>query len=147
MRTIPRAPYLAAPVRRLAWLQDLERAGLHPRVVRGPRRHRRKWCVQVRLDVPGVGLVAATLCLPWDAPEAVVVVADAPSDSPHRYAGGELCMWFPADDSSRRWTRHDGIVALAGHVVLHLAREEWWRRTGEWAGDEAPHLLRRRALR
>jgi hypothetical protein len=23
--------------------------------------------------------------------------------------------------------------------VAHLIREEWWRRTGEWPGDEALH--------
>lgn len=48
-------------------------------------------------------------------------------------------MWWPFDGRDRRWIRRDGAAALLGHVVAHLVREEWWRRTGTWAGDEAPH--------
>ena len=44
------------------------------------------------------------------------VVVDGPTTSPHRY-----------DDT----------------IVAHLLREEWWRRTGRWAGLEAPHATGR----
>lgn len=48
-------------------------------------------------------------------------------------------MWFPYDERNARWTRREGARVLLGHIVVHLLREEWWRRTGEWIGDEAPH--------
>ncbi|MGW0582230.1 hypothetical protein ACWD25_41300 [Streptomyces sp. NPDC002920] len=48
-------------------------------------------------------------------------------------------MWYPYDASEQRWIRDDGPASLLGHVVAHLLREEWWRSTGEWAGQEAPH--------
>jgi hypothetical protein len=59
--------------------------------------------------------------------------------SPHPYADGSLCIWYPADPPERRWRRSDGGAALAAHIAAHLIREEWWRQTGEWAGEEAPH--------
>ncbi|MEV6303903.1 hypothetical protein AB0M02_31175 [Actinoplanes sp. NPDC051861] len=64
---------------------------------------------------------------------------DGPNDSPHRYADGSLCMWYPYDPPELRWQRSDGPVVLLGHIAAHLIREQWWRQTGEWAGDEAPH--------
>jgi hypothetical protein len=73
------------------------------------------------------------------SPEVPRVFVDGPTDSPHRYADGSLCMWFPYDPPEHRWQRRDGPVALLGHIAAHLIREEWWRRTGEWVGDEAPH--------
>jgi hypothetical protein len=48
-------------------------------------------------------------------------------------------MWYPWDDEAARWIRRDGAGALLGHIAAHLLREEWWRVTGEWIGDEAPH--------
>jgi hypothetical protein len=48
-------------------------------------------------------------------------------------------MWFPYDPPEQRWTRSDGPAVLLGQIVAHLLREEWWRRTGEWPGEEAPH--------
>lgn len=99
------------------------------------------------LDVPGLGPLRVRLCFPWDAPEAVRVYAEGPTDSPHRYADQSLCIWYPYDPPDRRWTRHDGPVVLIGHVIAHLAREQWWRRTGEWVGEQAPHAAPRPARR
>jgi len=48
-------------------------------------------------------------------------------------------MWHPADPAGRRWERLDGARVLLGLIAAHLIREEWWQRTGEWPGDEAPH--------
>jgi hypothetical protein len=48
-------------------------------------------------------------------------------------------MWYPWDPESARWTRRDGAAVLLGHITAHLLREEWWRKTGEWVGDEVPH--------
>jgi hypothetical protein len=119
-------PFLAAPCHRLRWLAQLQAAGVRPRVVRSPRACRSTWTVQVILDVPGIGRVRVLLCFPWNQPELLRVYADGPTDSPHRYADYALCMWYPYDDADRRWTRADGPVVLAGHVIAHLAREEWW---------------------
>jgi hypothetical protein len=69
------------------------------------------------------------------------VRADGPTDSPHRYRGGFLCMWHPTDSDEQRWVPGHGAAALLTRIIAHLMREEWWRRTGEWVGDEAPHDL------
>ncbi len=67
------------------------------------------------------------------------VYADGPAESPHRYADGSLCMWYPWGPERARWTRRDGAAALLGYITAHLLREEWWRKTSEWVGDEVPH--------
>jgi hypothetical protein len=67
------------------------------------------------------------------------VFVDGPTDSPHRYLDGSLCMWHPHDPSSRRWTWSDGLVPLFGYIMIHLFREEWWRVTDDWLGPEAEH--------
>ncbi len=137
-------PFLEQAGVRVMWLSQLAGAGLRPRVLRGTSRtDKRCWVVRVRLDATalGIGVVLATLRFPRHRPEAVSVHVTGPTDSKHRYADGSLCMWFPGDDAARRWTRRDGPVALVAHVIAHLAREEWWRRTGDWVGEEAPHEL------
>lgn len=73
------------------------------------------------------------------APTHVTVTADGPSDSPHRFPGGHLCMWHPEDPDENRWVLGDGLGALIDHVALHLYREAYWRETGEWPGPEAAH--------
>jgi len=69
------------------------------------------------------------------------VTVDGPSDSPHRYHadGGHLCMWYPKDPASRRWCFDDGLLALIGHIQIHLIKEHLWREVGDWPGEEAPH--------
>lgn len=70
------------------------------------------------------------------------VYADGPNDSPHRYPDRNrhcLCIWYPHDPPSRRWTADDGLVALFAMAAAHLFKEAWWREHNEWLGDEAPH--------
>jgi hypothetical protein len=67
------------------------------------------------------------------------VIADGPTDSPHRYGNMRLCMWHPGDPREQRWEFDDGLLALLGMTSAHLFREAWWRETGEWLGPEAPH--------
>lgn len=67
------------------------------------------------------------------------VTADGPTDSPHRFDDGTLCMWFPADPIEKVWTFADGLLDLLDTIVGHLFREAWWRETGEWLGPEVPH--------
>ena len=64
---------------------------------------------------------------------------DGPTESPHRYQDGTLCMWYPQDPKERRWTFSDGLLHLIGLIQVHLIREHLWRETGDWPGDEAPH--------
>jgi hypothetical protein len=70
------------------------------------------------------------------------VKADGPTESPHRYDKERLCMWRPRDPVELRWVEEDGLLKLIVYARLHLFREAWWRETGEWLGNEAPHGAR-----
>jgi len=65
--------------------------------------------------------------------------ADGPTDSPHRYADGHLCMWHPDDGPDLTWQPDDGLLALVQYARVHLFREAYWRRYRVWPGAEAPH--------
>jgi len=72
------------------------------------------------------------------------ITVDGPKESPHRYKGGKLCIWYPKDPVERRWTFDDGLLELLVMIEAHLYREAWWRETGgytngEWLGSEVPH--------
>jgi hypothetical protein len=73
------------------------------------------------------------------APTTPHVTVDGPTQSPHRYSDGALCMWYPGDPAYHRWVLSDGAGALVANITAHLIREEWYRATGEWLGDEVPH--------
>jgi hypothetical protein len=87
------------------------------------------------------GVPSRTVCVEFSPgnPEVPRVFTDGPQESPHRYADGSLCMWYPRDPIDLQWARRDGAAALIGCIALHLIREQWWRETGEWLGPEAPH--------
>ncbi|MGW3960087.1 hypothetical protein ACWED2_09700 [Amycolatopsis sp. NPDC005003] len=143
MRNAPawRAPaWYAKPAPRLLFQHRLAACDLPVHVVRPPRRLRGGFAVAVRLDLPDLPVQTVTVVFGRAAPNVPHVYADVASDSPHRYPDGSLCMWYPGDPAEQRWTRADGPVALLGHVVAHLLREQWWQRTGEWPGEEAAHL-------
>jgi hypothetical protein len=75
-------------------------------------------------------------------PTIPTVLADGPSDSPHRYRTGDrrhLCLWFPHDPPERTWVPADGLLHLFGMITIHLLKEAWWRETGRWVGEEYPH--------
>ncbi|MFE9693680.1 hypothetical protein [Micromonospora sp. NPDC005806] len=131
--------WFARPAPRLRFAAELAATGVPVRAVRPPRRFRGGYAVQCTVIPPGVEPRQATIVFSAGSPEIPRVFVNGPSESPHRYDGGELCMWLPFDGPEQRWLRGDGPAALLGHVVAHLVREEWWRRTGEWVGDEAPH--------
>ena len=67
------------------------------------------------------------------------VFVDGPEESPHRYKGGDLCIWYPLDPPEHRWVFSDGLLMLLNCIQAHLFREAWWREMGEWLGPEAPH--------
>lgn len=131
--------WYARPAPRILLQHHLAAFGVRVRPVRAPRRHRGGFALVVKVNVPDIGQRTVTIVFTPVAPNIPYVYTDGPSESPHRYADGSLCMWYPGDPVEQRWTRRDGPGALLGHIVAHLIREEWWRRTGEWAGAEAPH--------
>lgn len=67
------------------------------------------------------------------------VTADGPTESPHRYSDEALCMWYPKDGVDQRWVADDGLLRLIRCTQVHLFKEAYWRRYGEWPGPEAPH--------
>ena len=99
--------------------------------------------VVIRLTIPMPGYESRRVTIRvWNSfkPRYPRVTADGPSDSPHRYRDDALCMWHPDDPEEQRWVPEDGLLALVRHVQVHLFKEAWWRETGEWIGEEAPHL-------
>ena len=103
------------------------------------RKHRGGFAVSFAVTPPGVP--SRTVCVEFSpgSPDVPRVFTDGPQKSPHRYADGSLCMWYPRDPTNLQWVRRDGAAALIGCIALHLIREQWWRETGEWLGPEAPH--------
>lgn len=91
------------------------------------------------LAAHGVPTRHVTITFPRGSPTDPKVVVDGPTDSPHRYADGTLCMWYPGDPPERRWRLADGAAALVANIAAHLVREEWYRTTGEWLGEEVWH--------
>jgi hypothetical protein len=126
------------PAGRLLFVHELRGCGVPVRVVKPDRRHRGGFAVAVTVTPPDMPACRVHIVFAQGG-EVPGVHVDGPIDSPHRYDDGGLCMWYPHDPPGHRWTRRDGARALLGQVVAHLVREEWWRRTGEWIGDETPH--------
>lgn len=72
-----------------------------------------------------------------------VVIADGPTESPHRYSDNRLCLWYPFDPKTNRWVFSDGLLHLLSIIQAHLFREAWWREYGEWLGPEKAHQGRK----
>jgi hypothetical protein len=79
--------------------------------------------------------------------DELVVFADGPPQSKHRWSDGSLCMWKPSDPANRRWIRQFGAALLIELIRTHLFREAYWRETDHWPGDEAPHDPPRRSTK
>ncbi|MGW6270311.1 hypothetical protein [Streptomyces sp. NPDC055060] len=67
------------------------------------------------------------------------VHARGPDCHAHRNPDGSLCLWYPKDAPSRRWSPGDGGRLLIAIIVRHLRWEAAYRATGSWPGFEAPH--------
>lgn len=128
------------PAPRILFQHQLAACGLPVRAVRPSRRHRGGFALAIWLHIPDIANQTLTIVFGTTASAVPHVYTAGSSESPHRYPDGSLCMWYPDDASEQRWTRRDGPSALLGHIVAHLLREEWWRRTGEWPGAEAGHF-------
>ncbi len=70
-------------------------------------------------------------------PRVWVLSPMLPSDAPHRYSDGSLCLYYPGDGS---WTPALPIAqTFVPWTALWLAYYEIWLRTGRWYGLEVPH--------
>lgn len=71
------------------------------------------------------------------------VFADERLRSPHRMPDGSLCLYYPGDPASRRWTADKGLEELLRLTARHLFAEDYWRENEEvWPFDEAGHGFR-----
>jgi hypothetical protein len=126
------------PVHRLRLLAELRTVGTGVTVVPPSRAHRGGFALRITLTPAGLAPYRVTIEFGSNNPDVPHITVPGPT-SPHRYNDGSLCIWYPYDPPEQRWTSREGGVALAGHICTHLIREAWWRETGEWAGEEAPH--------
>lgn len=106
----------------------------------GPAADRRMYIISV--DVPFFGRSQLTILLDpkSETRRPQVFVAD-PRPMRHQFDSGSICMWYEFDPPEKRWVFGDGLVALADLASVHLYREERYRETGCWMGEEAPHGL------
>jgi hypothetical protein len=58
---------------------------------------------------------------------------------PHRRGHGTLCLHYPEDPQVLKVSWADGLARIVMVVHRHLLFEEWWRRTGRWPVEDAPH--------
>ncbi len=92
---------------------------------------------ELELDLEVYDPRRITVIFKADEPASCVeVLADGPTESPHRYGERSLCMWYPADPPELRWLPEHRLAGLIEMARLHLFREEYWRRTGGWDGGE-----------
>jgi hypothetical protein len=52
---------------------------------------------------------------------------------------GALCLWYPRDPSRLQWSWRQGLDGYVRLVQKHLWSEEYYRRTGVWPAEDAPH--------
>lgn len=91
-------------------------------------------------QVPHYGVLRdVTIAFSRRNPRVPQIRASGPTESPHRFDDGALCVWDPRGPANERWQFDDGLLHLTGLVVQHLFKEEWWREYKEWLGPEAPH--------
>lgn len=135
-----------------SWIQDIPQRhrliasansaypDLKFRRVQGKRRV--DYIASTPLHVPNYGERKVTINFGKWPHVAPVVRVDGPNESPHRFPDtGSLCIWYPYDSEDKKWVPEDGLLELLGMTQAHLFKEAYWRETGEWLGDEAPHKV------
>jgi hypothetical protein len=93
-----------------------------------------------RVDVGDAGTRRLALIFP-ERPSRVppIVMADGPRRSRHRYRWARptsLCIWYPRDPDSQRWTLKEGLHGLVDRARVHLLKEAWWRVHDRWDSPE-----------
>ncbi|MFJ4174707.1 hypothetical protein [Microbacterium sp. NPDC089696] len=127
-------------------------AGARRRYGEALRRTERPGCLAYELKVQVLGrpnLVPVRVEFYRDPPYARYrlsaadyprVFADPGACSPHRMPDDSLCLYYPDDPPSRRWTADDGLDELFALAARHLFAEDYWRSSNHtWPFDEAPH--------
>lgn len=130
--------WFARPANRVCLINELREVSTSVATVKCVARRRNGFALRVTLTPTGLGPQQVTIEFDENGRDTPHAYVPGPG-SPHRYADGSLCMWYPHDPPSQRWHWNDGGVALAGHICAHLIREAWWRQTGEWVGEEVRH--------
>ena len=67
------------------------------------------------------------------------VAVDGSRESPHRYNGLALCMWYPKNSVEQIWVFEDGLLELLAMIEFHLYSEALWRESGKMYGPEAAY--------
>lgn len=110
--------------------------GLHNTSYRLLWRNIDKYKITYTITVPLLDKTGSQFLTVEVLSKSVRVMAHGLSDLRHVNSDGSLCLWFPGDDSSRRWTHDKGLVSLLDLIVLHLYKEARFKETGTWLGDE-----------
>ncbi len=127
-------PWFAKPAARILFLRQIGQ--LDDVALTTVKEYRRGFSVTFTLEPAGVPRRTVIVSFRSHIPHVHV---DGPSESPHRYSDGTLCMWYPGDPRDLRWMPSDGAHKLVAYIAAHLVREEWWRMNGEWLGPEVRH--------
>jgi hypothetical protein len=127
-------PWHAKPAARIRFVRELRGV----RNLEAARSARYKGAFGVQFDIEPRGVPSRHVQIFFKSFIPHVFV-DGPVESPHRFADGGLCMWYPEDPPERKWKRRDGGGVLVADISAHLVKEEWWRMTGEWPGGEVRH--------
>ncbi|QNE35885.1 hypothetical protein [Leifsonia shinshuensis] len=127
------------PAARIGFLHAFKRNDPFTTAFHPPKEYKGAYALRTQITPTGTPARTVEVIFPRGNAEAPRVFVDGPTDSPHRFDDGSLCMWFPQDPAERRWVLSDGAEALLAHIAAHLLREEWFRVTGSWAGEELAH--------
>jgi hypothetical protein len=133
-------PWFAAPSNRIRFLYEFGLDNPRVQVLRPRRAYRGGFALATDITPTGVPTRNIEIHFSPGSPELPHVFVDGPTESPHRYGDGSLCMWYPYDPPEARWRPSNGPAALLGHIAAHLIKEQWYRQTGEWPGDEVGHF-------
>ncbi len=98
-----------------------------------------RYAWRARVQVPGYDLTHSLL-IELEEFSVHVTVEDWTGDRlKHTFGRNRLCMWYPNDPPEKTWQKDDGLLKLLDTAVQHLFKEHYYRETGEWLGEEAPH--------
>ncbi len=139
------------------WYDDKQTRGRFEKGVRnaypnanitpGFRGHEARY--KMTVDIPEFEPREIEIVVPGDQtePRDVMVLSDSTSKLKHTFGPIEgspdprerLCIWYPSDPEERTWAWEDGLLSLITLARIHLYKEAYFAKHGEWLGDEAPH--------
>lgn len=135
-------PWFASPAKRIGFLDAIKQVDPDARTVKPRHAYRGGFGLQLSIQPPDLPSRRVEIYFSLGSPGVPRVFVDGPEESSHRYSDGSLCMWYPYDPPDLRWWPTDGPEMLLGHIAAHVIKEEWYRRNGEWLGDEVAHAPR-----